>query len=408
MSTSYPRNRINILLLENVNEEGVKAFRDAGYTSIRQMKQSLSEDELIEQIRDVHVLGIRSKTKITRRVLDAANKLQSIGCFCIGTNQVDIAYATQKGVAVFNAPYSNTRSVAELVIGAAIMLVRHIPDKNCMAHQGIWMKDASHSHELRGKKMGIVGYGNIGTQVSVLAEGMGMKVRFYDALKKLPLGNASAADSLQDLLRTSDIISIHTPALPATIDMINRDNLAHCKPGAVLINYARGEVVDLSAVKWALEAGILAGAAIDVFKEEPARNGDAFACELQNMPNVLLTPHIGGSTEEAQVSIGLDVSNKLLQFMETGSTSGSHTVPELSLPVVEHTHRVLHIHRNVPGVLSEINAAMSGNGINILGQYLKTNQDIGYVVLDISSDESGDAADLLGNVKDTIKVRVLY
>jgi D-3-phosphoglycerate dehydrogenase len=408
MATSYPKSKLNILLLENVNADAVSLFRHAGYSKMTHLKSSLSEDELVARIADVHILGIRSKTQVTARVLDAATKLLGIGCFCIGTNQVDLLHATRKGIAVFNAPYSNTRSVAELVIGASIMLIRRIPDKNKMAHNGIWMKDASASHELRGKTMGIIGYGNIGSQVSVLAESMGMKVIFFDTQKKLPLGNASSATDLATLLQSSDILSIHTPAIKATANLINKETLKHCKKGAILINYARGEVVDIAAVQKALEEGTLSGAAIDVYAQEPSGNGDPFSCVLQNMPNVLLTPHIGGSTEEAQVNIGQDVANKLLQFIETGVTEGSHSVPSLSLSVMENAHRILHIHKNVPGVLSEINSVMSAHGINILGQYLKTNDEIGYVVLDVADKVSLEAAALLGNVKGTIKVRLLY
>lgn len=408
MATSFPRNKLNILLLENVNKDAVAHFEENGYSSITHLKTALSEDELIAKIADVHILGIRSKTQVSAKVLESAKKLLAIGCFCIGTNQVDLGNAMRRGIVVFNAPYSNTRSVAELVIGASIMLIRHIPDKNKLAHEGIWMKDARNSHELRGKTIGIIGYGNIGSQVSVLAESLGMKVIFYDTQKKLPLGNAYAAASIQSLLAAADIVSLHVPATKATSNLINRETLAQCKDGAILINYSRGEVADMDAIKETLDSGKLAGAAIDVYMNEPAGNGDPFSCVLQGASNVLLTPHIGGSTEEAQVNIGQDVSNKLLQFIETGATGGSHTVPSLSLPVSDNTHRILHIHRNVPGVLSEINSIISANGINILGQYLKTNEEIGYVVLDIDSTSSGNAATLLGSVKETIKVRLLY
>ena len=408
MSTSYPKSKLNILLLENINAEAVQVFRQNGYEQITHLNTSLTEEELMSRIADVHILGIRSRTQVTGKVLEAAKKLLGIGCFCIGTNQVAMHEAMCRGVVVFNAPYSNTRSVAELVIGAAIMLIRHIPEKNKLIHEGIWMKDASNSHELRGKTMGIIGYGNIGSQVSVMAESLGMKVAFYDTQKKLPLGNAAVADSLGELLQCADIITIHTPAGTATNNMINKETLLQCKKGAILIHYARGEVVDMNAVKEALETGLLSGAAIDVYPNEPSKNGEKFSCPLQQLPNVLLTPHIGGSTEEAQVSIGLDVGDKLVQYIETGITSGSLSVPELSLPVQENTHRILHIHKNVPGVLSAINSELSAHGINILGQYLKTNQEIGYVVLDISHEASRDAADLLSNVKGTIKVRLLY
>ncbi len=406
--TSYPKEKINILLLENINAEAVAMFQQDGYTSVTHVKASMTEDELVEKIADVHILGIRSKTQLTDKILSAAPKLLAIGCFCIGTNQVDLAAARRKGIAVFNAPYSNTRSVAELVIGATIMLIRRIPEKNRLAHEGVWTKDASNSHELRGKTLGIIGYGNIGSQVSVLAEGMGMKVVYYDTQKKLPLGNAQPAASLADVLQKADIVSIHTPALASTRNMINANTLKDCKKGAIFINYARGEVVDIDALKDALVSGALSGAAVDVYPIEPVKNSDPFATPLQQLPNVLLTPHIAGSTEEAQVSIGIDVSTRLLQFVETGTTSGSHTIPELTLPVQEDTNRILHIHSNVPGVLSQINAALSGADINIVAQYLKTNEEIGYVVLDINRESSKNAADLLKNVKETIKVRMLY
>jgi len=408
MVTSYPRGKLNILLLENVNEEAVAVFRQHGYSNITHLKSSLSEEELIARIGDVHILGIRSKTEVTEKVLAAARKLLGIGCFCIGTNQVDVLGATRRGIVVFNAPYSNTRSVAELVIGACIMLIRSIPEKNRLAHAGIWMKDAANSHELRGKTLGIVGYGNIGSQVSVLAEAMGMKVLFYDIQKKLPLGNAYAAAGLQELFAVADIVTLHIPATAATHHLINSDAIAQCRKGAILINYARGEVVDTDAIRQGLVSGQLAGAAIDVYAHEPAANGAAFSSPLQNIPNVLLTPHIGGSTEEAQVNIGIDVSGKLVSFIETGATGGSHSVPSLSLPVAENSHRILHIHKNIPGVLSEINSLMSAHGINILGQYLKTNEEIGYVVLDIDSRMSAGAEQLLLHVKGTIKVRLLY
>jgi D-3-phosphoglycerate dehydrogenase len=408
INTSYPKDKLNILLLENISAEAVNSFRQKGYDRIVTHKGALSEEELLEAIPEVHILGIRSKTQITRGVLEAAQKLLGIGCFCIGTNQVDMPGARQKGVAVFNSPYSNTRSVAELVIGAAIMLIRKIPDKNRMAHEGVWMKESSNSRELRGKTLGIIGYGNIGSQVSVLAEGMGMKVVFYDLQKKLPLGNAQVVGSIEEVMKAADVLTIHTPADKTTHNLINKERLKLCRNGAVVINYARGEVTDTDALKDALESGKLSGVAIDVYKEEPEKNGDAFSCALQGMPNVLLTPHIGGSTEEAQVNIGMDVSDKLLQYLETGSSLGSHSVPALSLPMQEEAHRILHIHENIPGVLFEINKTMSDNGINILGQYLKTNEEIGYVVLDINKELSGNATGLLRKIKGTIKTRLLY
>lgn len=406
--TSYPKEKINILFLENISDTAVKHFTSNGYSSIKKLSSALSEEQLLTEIKNVHLLGIRSKTKISQKVLNAAEKLQAIGCFCIGTNQVDLKAATKKGVAVFNAPYSNTRSVAELVIGSAIMLIRKIIDKNTAAHKGVWMKDATGSYELRGKTLGIIGYGNIGSQLSVLAESLGMKVIFYDTETKLPLGNATSVKSLKELVGRSEVISLHVPELPATKNMINRSLLKNFKKGSILINYARGEVVDLDALAKALTEGQLSGAAIDVFPWEPEKNGDTFTSPLQGINNVILTPHIGGSTQEAQANIGEDVSSKLFNYLEKGISFGSHTIPALSLPPQEGTHRILHIHNNVPGVLSDINTKLSKNKINILGQYLKTNEAIGYVVLDVDKTLSKAAVELLKKVKETIKVRMLY
>ncbi|HEY0434387.1 MAG TPA: phosphoglycerate dehydrogenase, partial [Chitinophagaceae bacterium] len=405
--TSYPKERIRILFLENISDAAVKNFSKQGYVQVVKLPKALPEEDLIREIKDVHILGIRSKTHITQRVLEAAKKLQAIGCFCIGVNQVDLKAATKQGVVVFNAPYSNTRSVAELVIAASIMLIRRIPDKNKAAHEGFWMKESKGSYELRGKTLGIVGYGNIGSQVSVLAEALGMKVLFYDVETKLPLGNATDASSLRDLLKNSDVVTLHVPDTTQTRNLINKTNLKFIKKGAILINYARGEVVDLDALKAAIDEGQVSGAAIDVYPWEPEKNGDHFTTPLQNLPNVILTPHIGGSTEEAQENIGEDVSSKLFNFLERGVTNGSHTVPMLALPPQEGSHRILHIHNNVPGVLSEINTQLSRNNINILAQYLKTNDEIGYVVLDVDKRISGQAFQLLKGVKQTIKVRLL-
>ena len=406
--TSYPKEKINILLLENISQKAVTVFKDNGYSNTQMIAGALSEDELINLVKDVHLLGIRSKTQITEKVLESAKKLQAIGCFCIGVNQVNLHAATRLGIAVFNAPYSNTRSVAELVIGAAIMLIRRIPDKNKAAHEGIWMKDAKGSYEIRGKTLGIIGYGNIGSQLSILAEALGMKVLFYDIETKMPLGNAVAVKSLQELVANADVISLHVPETPATENLINKELLGEFKTGAILINYARGQVVDLEALAESLKDGQVSGAAVDVYPSEPKKNGDRFISPLQNLSNVLLTPHIGGSTEEAQQNIGEDVSNKLFQFLEKGITNGSHTVPPLALPPQEGTHRILHIHRNVPGVLSAINTQLSLHNINIIAQYLKTNDEIGYVVLDVDKKFSSHASELLKEVKETIKVRVLY
>lgn len=407
-TTSYPRDKINILFLENISDKAVELFRINDYANVKKIGAALPEEELVKQIKDVHLLGIRSKTHITKNVLDAARKLQAIGCFCIGVNQVDLKAATRSGVAVFNAPYSNTRSVAELIIGLCIMLIRRIPDKNKAAHEGVWLKDSKGSYELRGKTLGIVGYGNIGSQVSVLAEGFGMKVIFYDVETRLPLGNAIAAKNLKEVLASSDIVSLHVPETQQTKNLINKNNVRQFKKGSILINYARGEVVELPALAKALKDGLLSGAAIDVFPVEPEKNGDLFRTPLQGLSNVILTPHIGGSTEEAQQNIGEDVSAKLFNYLEKGITNGSHTVPAISLPPIEGAHRILHIHNNVPGVLSAINTQLSNHNINIVGQYLKTNDEIGYVVLDVDKQLSKKALELLREVKETIKVRMLY
>lgn len=408
VKTSYPKEKIKVLLLENVSEIAVRNFLKQGYSQVQRLSKALPENELIEAVKNVHILGIRSKTQITPNVLKAASKLQAIGCFCIGINQVDLVSATNGGVAVFNAPYSNTRSVAELVIGAAIMLIRRIPDKSMAAHNGVWMKEASGSYELRGKTLGIIGYGNIGSQVSVLAEALGMKVIFYDVETKLPLGNAMDMRTLKEVLSKADVITLHVPETPQTKNLINKNTIKYCRQGSIIVNYARGEVIELSALRNAIESKQIAGAAVDVFPVEPEKNGDLFESPLQRLPNVILTPHIGGSTEEAQQNIGEDVSNKLLNYLEKGITLGSHTVPALSLPPQEGAHRILHIHKNVPGVLSDINTQLSKHKVNIVGQYLKTNESIGYVVVDVDKKISNHAAQLLKEVPNTIKVRLLY
>ena len=408
IKTSYPKDKIKVLFLENISDAAVQYFKIQGYTDVKKISGALSEEELIKVIKDVHILGIRSKTFISKKVVDSAKKLQAIGCFCIGTNQVDMKACKQKGIAVFNAPYSNTRSVAELVIGSSIMLIRKIIDKNNAAHKGIWNKEAKGSFELRGKTLGLIGYGNIGTQTSIMAESMGMKVKFYDIETKLPLGNAQAVKSIKELVSSADIISLHVPETSATKNLINKDVLKQFKQGSILINYARGEVVDLDALAAALKSKHISGAAIDVYPWEPEKNGDTFETPLQGLSNVILTPHIGGSTEEAQENIGEDVSIKLYQYLERGVSNGSLSIPTISLPPVDGAHRILHIHNNVPGVLSAINTVMSKNKINIVGQYLKTNDEIGYVVLDVDSKLSKTALALLKEVKETIRVRLLY
>ncbi len=406
--TSYPKEKIRVLLLEGIHDEAVKTFKEAGYSQVEKLPKALSEEELIREIPDVHLLGIRSKTQITENVLNAAQKLKAIGCFCIGTNQVDLPAATSKGVVVMNAPYSNTRSVAELIMALSILLIRRIPDKNRAAHEGKWLKDSKNSHELRGKTLGIIGYGNIGSQVSILAEALGMHVLYYDIVSKLPLGNAAQTETMQELMAKSDVITMHVPATQSTRYIIGENEFSQMKRGSIFLNYSRGNVVDLDALREAIETGRLSGAAIDVYPKEPKRKLEKFASPLQNLPNVILTPHIGGSTEEAQLNIGLDVSQRLLGYLETGSSYGSHTVPSLNVPKQEHKHRVLHIHQNVPGVLSAINTALSSEGINILGQYLKTNPEIGYVVLDFDQAVSNKAFDVLRDLPHTIKTRLLY
>jgi D-3-phosphoglycerate dehydrogenase len=406
--TSYPRSKIKILLLESISDAAVDELKAAGYSDIQKIGGALSEAELIEAVKGVHLLGIRSKTQITKNVIEAADKLLAIGCFCIGVNQVDLAAATENGIAVFNAPYSNTRSVAELIIGLSVMLIRKIADKNTAAHRGEWLKDAKGSVELRGKTLGIIGYGNIGSQVSIMAEAMGMQVIYYDAATKLPHGNAKQVRELKELLSQSDIVTLHVPSDATTRDMINAESLGWMKPNSIFLNYSRGDVVDLDALKEKLESGHISGAAVDVFPYEPEKLGDAFACSLQNLPNVILTPHIGGSTEEAQASIGLDVTSKLVKYLDLGTSEGSHSVPPVNLPPQEGTHRILHIHQNVPGVLGEINSRLSSNDINIVGQYLKTNDTIGYVILDVESGISSEAFDLLKDVNGTVRARLVY
>ena len=406
--TSYPRNKIKVLLLENVSASAVEEFKASGYAEIKQLAGALSEEELIAAVKGIHILGIRSKTNITANVIAHADKLLAIGCFCIGVNQVELKAATHKGVAVFNAPYSNTRSVAELVIGLSVMLIRKITDKNTAAHKGVWLKDSAGSFELRGKTLGIIGYGNIGSQVSVMAEAMGMNVIYYDLVTKLPHGNARQERDLRELLKKSNIVTLHVPSDATTRNMINEETLSSLSKGSILLNYSRGDVVDLAALKKFIDNDTIAGAAIDVFPDEPEKNGAAFASVLQNLPNTILTPHIGGSTEEAQANIGLDVTAKLINYLELGTSNGSHTVPSLNLPPQAATHRILHIHQNIPGVLGEINSKLSAHGINILGQYLKTNDDIGYVILDIDHKLSSEAFEILKDVKGTLKTRMVY
>ena len=406
--TSLEKSKIKILLLEGVHQSAVDNFHNAGYENIEHLPTSLDEESLIEKIRDVHFIGIRSRTQLTERVFEAAEKLVSVGCFCIGTNQVDLDAALKRGIAVFNAPYSNTRSVAELVLAEAIMLLRGIPEKNARAHQGGWLKSAKNSHEARGKTLGIVGYGSIGAQLSVLAESLGFNVIYYDVITKLGMGNANQVGSLEELLGRSDVVSLHVPDMASTRWMIGAKEIAAMKDGAILINAARGSVVEIEPLADAIKAGKLNGAAIDVFPVEPKGNDEEFQSPLRGLDNVILTPHIGGSTLEAQENIGIEVSEKLITYSDNGTTVTSVNFPEVALPAHPDKHRLLHIHDNVPGVLSQINRVLSENGINISGQYLQTNDKVGYVVIDVDKAYGPQALEALKQVEHTLKIRVLY
>ena len=406
--TSLDKSKIKILLLEGVHQSAVDNFQNAGYENVEHLPTSLDEEALIEKIRDVHFIGIRSRTQLTERVFEAAEKLVGVGCFCIGTNQVDLNAALKRGIAVFNAPYSNTRSVAELVLAEAIMLLRGIPEKNARAHQGGWLKSAKNSHEARGKTLGIVGYGSIGAQLSVLAESLGFNVIYYDVITKLGMGNANQVASLDELLGRADVVSLHVPDLASTRWMVGEKEIAAMKPGAILINASRGSVVKIEPLAKAIKAGRLNGAAIDVFPVEPKGNEETFESPLRGLENVILTPHIGGSTLEAQENIGIEVSEKLITYSDNGTTVTSVNFPEVALPSHPDKHRLLHIHDNVPGVLSQINRVLSENGINISGQYLQTNDKVGYVVIDVDKAYGPQALEALKQVDHTLKIRVLY
>jgi D-3-phosphoglycerate dehydrogenase len=407
-NTSLDKDRIKILLLEGVHQSAVDALNAAGYTNIEYHKVALSEEELIEKIGEVHFIGIRSRTQLNAKVLEQANKLVAIGCFCIGTNQVDLEAASSKGIVVFNAPYSNTRSVAELVLGELILLLRGIPEKNAVCHRGGWMKSAVGSFETRGKRLGIIGYGSIGTQLSVLAESLGMDVCFYDIVTKLPLGNARQVKSLEELLATSDVVSLHVPETASTKMMIDATQVAQMKKGAIFINASRGTVANLEAVAESIKAGDLAGAAVDVFPVEPKGNNEEFVSPLRGLDNVILTPHVGGSTMEAQANIGVEVAEKLIQYSDIGTTTAAVNFPEVALPAQAGQHRILHIHENRPGVLSKINAIFSDNNINISGQYLRTTEKLGYMVMDVAADAGELALEKIREVEGTIKARVLF
>ncbi|KUM38664.1 phosphoglycerate dehydrogenase [Pseudomonas sp. EpS/L25] len=406
--TSLDKSKIRFLLLEGVHQSAVDTLKSAGYSNIEYVVSSLPEAQLKEKIADAHFIGIRSRTQLTEEVFDCAKKLVAVGCFCIGTNQVDLQAARERGIAVFNAPYSNTRSVAELVLAEAILLLRGIPAKNASCHRGGWIKSAANSFEIRGKKLGIIGYGSIGTQLSVLAEGLGMQVFFYDVVTKLPLGNAQQVGSLTELLGMSDIVTLHVPETPATQLMMGEREIRSIKKGGILINAARGTVVDLDALAAAIKDEHLIGAAIDVFPVEPRSNNDEFVSPLRGLDNVILTPHIGGSTAEAQANIGLEVAEKLVKYSDNGTSVSSVNFPEVALPSHPGKHRLLHIHQNVPGVLSEINRVFSESGINISGQYLQTDEKVGYVVIDVDAEYSDLAQEKLQNIKGTIRCRVLF
>ena len=405
---SLPKDKIKILLLEGVHESALETLKNNGYSNIEYLKTSLPEDELIEKVKDVHFIGLRSRTQITENVVANANKLVAVGCFCIGTNQVDLIATQVRGIPVFNAPFSNTRSVAELVLGSLILLLRGIPAKNAKAHRGEWDKSANGSYEARGKTLGIIGYGHIGTQLSILAEHLGMRVQFFDIEDKLVLGNATQVKTMKELLNTSDVVSLHVPENAGTQDMIGATEIAQMKDGAILINAARGTVIDIPALDAALESGKLNGAAVDVFPVEPKSNQEEFESPLRRFDNVILTPHVGGSTQEAQENIGIEVAGKLAKYSDNGSTLSAVNFPEVSLPGHAKHSRLLHIHKNAPGVLIQINQAFASQNINIAAQYLQTNENIGYVVIDVETDRADDAFAQLTQINGTIKTRILH
>jgi D-3-phosphoglycerate dehydrogenase / 2-oxoglutarate reductase len=407
MTISYPKNRINVLILENIHPEAERIFREEGY-SIETVSSALDEDELCEKIKDVSVLCIRSKTKVTRRALQYANKLIAVGTFSIGTNQIDLDAAAERGVAVFNAPYSNTRSVVELAIGEIIMLMRNLPDKFAGMHAGKWDKSAKDSYEVRGKVLGIIGYGNIGSQLSVVAEALGLKVYFYDVTDRLAIGNATKCRHIKEVLHVADIISIHIDGRKSNHNIIGEEHFREMKDGVIFLNLARGEVVDQVALAKYIRNGKVRGAGVDVFPHEPKNNDEAFESPLRGLPNVILTPHIGGSTTEAQFNIAHYVPGKIIDYVNTGNTSMSVNFPNLQLPVLENAHRLIHIHHNVPGILAQINNLLAHHQINIVGQYLKAEGQIGYVITDISREYDKEVIAEFKGIADTIKFRVLY
>ncbi len=405
--TSYPKNKIKVLLLENIHADAAKTFAAEGYP-IKTVDKALDEAELARELADVLILGIRSKTKITGRVLAAAPRLLAIGAFCIGTNQINLAECDKKGIAVFNAPYSNSRSVVELALGEILMLLRRVFNKSEKLHAGVWDKSAAGSFEARGKRLGILGYGNIGSQLSVLAEALGMEVYFYDIEEKLALGNAKRCKTLAELLRKSDVVSLHVDGRAENKNLIGEKELAHMRPGSYFVNISRGNVVNLDALARHLKAGHIAGAAVDVFPEEPKSNTESLVSPLQGLPNVILTPHIGGSTEEAQKNIAGYVAGRIIDFVNTGDTSMSVNLPNVRLPLLKKVHRIIHIHENIPGMLARINEIFAAHKINIAGQYLKTTEMIGYTITDIDSNHGNEVIAALKAVPHTIKARILY
>jgi D-3-phosphoglycerate dehydrogenase len=405
--TSFPKSEIRILLLENIHPVAAAAFAADGF-QIETVKGALAEAELVERVRDVHVLGIRSKTRVTAPVLDAARRMLALGCFCIGTNQVDAAHANRRGVPVFNAPFSNTRSVAELILAEIVMLSRHLGDRSREVHEGRWRKVAVGSHEVRGRTIGIVGYGHIGSQVGVLAEAFGMRVVFHDVVAKLPMGNNRAMQRLEDVLELADFVTLHVPETPQTRSMIGPAELERMKPGACLLNASRGSVVVIDALADAIARGHIGGAAVDVYPEEPEGNSDGFASPLRGLPNVILTPHIGGSTEEAQEAIGREVSAALLKLVNTGATTGAVNFPQIEVPITKGTHRILNVHRNVPGVLRDINKIVSDRNANIRAQVLSTDPDIGYLIMDLDQDVSVEVKRAIAALETSIRTRILF
>jgi len=406
-ATSFPKSEIKILLLENVHPVATEAFRGEGF-QVETVKGAVSEAELAQRVRDVHVLGIRSKTQVTPLVLDEARRLLTVGAFCIGTNQISLGHASRGGVPVFNAPFSNTRSVAELILAEVVMLSRHLGDRSREVHDGQWRKVAVGSHEVRGHTLGIIGYGHIGSQIGVLAEAFGMRVVFFDIAAKLPMGNNRAMARLEDVLEISDFVTLHVPETPQTRYMIGAEELARMKPGACLLNASRGTVVQLDALAEAIKRGHIGGAAVDVYPDEPEGNGDGFASPLRGLPNVILTPHIGGSTEEAQEAIGREVSTALIKYINSGATTGAVNFPAIELPLAKGAHRILNVHKNVPGVLRDINRIVSDHNANIRAQVLSTDPDIGYLIMDLEQDVSQDVKRGIAALPTSIKTRILF